>query len=218
LRRRLVADRVVARGPVRHGRRRCAGHHAQLGRVGIAVDFAHFAGTHGQRLAVQALDLRRTRAHAEPRRILRRTGFDVIVALLLQRDRAARRGDGVGRLAVEGEGLDVEAALVDLQARLAVVEREHVELRAAIEAHARAGDRELAAGVGLRPNRVARGERRVGDRLAPAGLVLVVEGHRAVGEGKTPDARRRIVLGLGGAAGSNEEDSQREGAQRHAAE
>ena len=78
-----------------------------------------------------------------------------------------------------------------------VVERQHVELGAAIEADPGAGQRDFAACIGLRPDRVARSQRRVDDGPAPAGLLLVMEGHGAIDEGKASDPARRIGLSPG---------------------
>ncbi len=201
LRRLVVDDGAVTLGPVGRHRRRRARDGAQLRAAIVVEDFAHFAGAHRQHLAVRSLDLGGAGADPESGRILGRAGLDVVVALLLQGDRPARRQDRVRLVAIVGEGLDVEPALVELHAGLRVVDRQQVELGTAIQAHPSAGDRDLAARIRLGPERVARGQRRIGHRRRPVALVAVVERHRALEERKPTDAGRRIAQRRGNGRG-----------------
>src|SRR6185436_2510784 len=114
----------------------------------------------------------------------------------LQQDGAARRHDPVGGPGVERVGLDVDPAPVDLQPGLGIVDLQHVELGAAFHADTRAGERELASGVGFGPDRVARRERRVDDGRTPAALLVIVEGNAALDEGQPAGLARRVALSL----------------------
>src|SRR6185436_17455911 len=65
-----------------------------------------------------------------------------------------------------------------------------------VEANAGAGHGELAARPRFGPDPVARGERRVDDRLGPVDVVTVVERNAAVGEGEPSDCAGRAALGV----------------------
>ena len=193
----LVVDHLtVARCPGSGGRRRCGLDGPELQRASVAENLADFAGADRQNLSVEALDLCRTGPHAEARRVLRGARLDIIVALLLQGDRAARRHDLIGLRRIHRKGLHVDAALCQLQADLFVIDLRHVEFGGPVHADAGTGDGNLAAGVGLGPDRVAAREWRVEDGLRPAALLIVVKRHRTVHECQPSDPSRRFALGL----------------------
>ena len=142
-----------------------------------------------------AIDLALALAHDEIRRIAFGVHANPVIAGLPHREREIRRVDLQHLTGVEAAHADVHRALRELQLRDVVVEVEHDDARAGVEAQNGAADLELGARTGIHPKTVADGQRPIDRRLDPVIFAGWRKTDSAGRVAKPYDARRRICAG-----------------------